>query len=221
MPKLKPTSLLLVCLATALSALLGCGSRRAVAQDQLDVPGTREAFDGTRCSALRPPTEPDLMAWDSGSRANLKQLHEQGVVGVRYRAEGCNVELEVLDCVGTGVAYSFSPYSATETKIAHSEQDLYTQLPLGAARLGGKVGGGRALRTDYMLAGVMATPVMKAFPSAQLKGDCERATHVVSKLYVGGFAMAAGRSETLAGEASVFGVGAGASQVRRADGRKG
>lgn len=199
------------------TASFGCGHSSATAPALLEPTKTKDAFEGVQCSAIRPPTEPDLMGWDSGSRLNLKQLQESGVVGVRYKAEGCNVELEVLNCVGKGAEYRFSAYSASETKVAKSQRDLFADLPIGAARLGGKVGGGRALRTDYMLAGVLAMPVMKAFPASQLEGDCDRATHVVSKLYLGGFAMASGESESLEARASIFGAGAGGSQDRTAE----
>jgi formylglycine-generating enzyme required for sulfatase activity len=200
---------------------LSCGLSSVTAPDLMEADGVASAF-GVKpgdpvCDAVRPQTEPDLMGWDSGSRSNLKALQEQGVVGVRYKAVGCNVELEVLQCVGKGVEYGFSPYSATESKTAKSQRDLFAELPIGAAKLGGKVGGGRALRTDYMLAGVLKTPVMKAFPSEKLEGDCDRATHVVSTVYMGGFAMASGQSETLAAEASIFGVGVGGSQDRTAE----
>lgn len=176
---------------------------------------TGEAFGAQECSALRPPTEPDLMAWDAGSRANLKTLAERGVVAVRYAAEGCNVELEVLNCTGEET-YAFSPYAATDTKIAKSTGDLRAELPVGAARLGGSVGGGRALRTDYMLAGVLSMPSLEAYPMAKLRGSgCERATHVVAKVYVGGFAMAAGESERISGSASLFSVGGAEASEER------
>src|SRR6478735_2657193 len=64
---------------------------------------TGEAFDSTSCSAVRPKTEPDLMGWDSTSRASLNSLKDQGVVVVHYEAVGCNVQLEVLsNCIATG-----------------------------------------------------------------------------------------------------------------------
>jgi hypothetical protein len=190
-------------------AALAC-TTSAAAPPLLVPTSTGDAFGAQACSALRPPTEPDLMAWDAGSRANLKTLAERGVVAVRYAAEGCDVELEVLNCTGEET-YAFSPYAATDTKIAKSTGDLRAELPVGAARLGGSVGGGRALRTDYMLAGVLAMPSLEAYPSAKLRGSgCERATHVVGKVYVGGFAMAAGESERISGSASLFAVGVSA-----------
>ncbi len=202
--------------AIAALALTACGGPGALAPDLLEPAKPGEAFDGQQCSAVRPPTEPDLMAWDAGSRLNLKSQGEQGVVAVRYEAKGCNVELEVLNCVGEG-NYRFSPYKANESKLAKSSRDLYTELPLGAARLGGKVGGGRALRADYMLAGILSLPPMQSFDPASLTGDCERATHVVGRLYLGGFAMASGLSEELSSGASVFSAGAGGNQQRSAE----
>jgi len=206
------SSALLVGLASS------CGPEPSpVTPDMLAAPKTGDAFEGAQCSAIRPPTEPDLMGWDSGSRLNLKSNQEQGVVAVRYKAEGCNVELEVLHCIGEGT-YVFSPYSATESKTAKSARDLYADLPIGAARLGSKVGGGRALRTDYMLTGVYRMTSYEAFPVAKLRGaGCAEATHVVSKMYVGGFGMVAFVTESLEASASVFGAGAGVSQDRKAE----
>ncbi len=91
-----------------------------------------EAFEGVQCSAVRPQTEPDLMAWDPGSRSNLDRLRRKGVVAVRYQARGCNVELELLlNCIGTTGKYEFSPYSANEHKVAHNASELFAQLPRG------------------------------------------------------------------------------------------
>jgi len=207
---------LLATVSVPVIVLAGCGASSVIAPPLMEPTKTAEAFEGVQCSAIRPPTEPDLMAWDSGSRLNLAALQNKGAVGVRYKADGCNVELEVLNCVGEG-DYEFSPYAATETKIAKSARDLFVELPLGAAKLGGKVGGGRALRTDYMLAGLLALPVMRAYPAGKLSGDCDRATHVVGKLYLGGFAMAAGDTEKLGAEVSLFGIGAGGSLDRSAE----
>jgi len=149
------------------------------------------------------------MGWDSGSRLNLKSNQEQGVVAARCKAEGCNVELEVLNCIGEGT-YAFSPYSATETNTAKSARGLYADLPIGAACLGSKVGGDRALWTDYMLTGVYRMSSFEAFLVSKLRGSrCDAATHVVSKMYVDGFGMVAGVTETLEASASVFGAGAG------------
>jgi hypothetical protein len=95
--------------AAALSFLtwgsVACGpSLPEVGKSELpEATSTGDAFPGVKCSAVRPQTEPDLMGWDSGSRANLNSLRRQGIIAVRYDAKGCNVELEVLsNCIGKG-----------------------------------------------------------------------------------------------------------------------
>jgi hypothetical protein len=194
-----------------LGAALGvsaCASGRPfVAEPEL--PSAPEAFGGT-CGTVHLPDEPDLMGWDAGSRAALAMLRTRGVIAVRYHAEGCDVQLEVLpNCIGSG-AYGYSPYAAADTKILRHTQDLYAELPLGAVSLGGKLAGGRALRTDYTLVGVDALPPGTTYPMADLRGaGCERATHVVSRVYLGGFAMVAGAERTIAASGKVFGVAVG------------
>lgn len=150
------------------------------------------------------------MAWDSGSRANLKSLSRQGVVAVRYEANGCDVRLEVLsNCLGAG-KYRFDANAANQTKVARNASELFTELPLGAARLAGKVKHGKVLRTDYMLVGVRSLPAGQSYARTRLHGSgCERATHVVSKIYEGGFALVAGSQQEVESAASVFGVGGG------------
>jgi len=171
---------------------------------------TGVAFAGVQCSAVRPQTEPDLMAWDSGSRSNLNRLRRAGVVAVRYEAKGCNVELELLsNCIAQGATYSFSPYSANEHKLARNANELFAQLPVGAARLSGILKGDRVLRTDYMLAGQYALPPGTTLRASELKGDCARATHAVSAVYVGAFAMGAGESRVMEGGVSLLGASGG------------
>ncbi len=210
----------LVVWAAVASAVGGCGPSSATAPELLKPKSAGDAFGGLQCSSFRPPTEPDLMAWDSGSRARVDRIKDDGIVAVRYHADGCNVELEVLNCVAKG-SYSFKPYRANQSKVMKSQRDLFAELPIGAARLGGKLAGGRALRTDYMLAGVLGVPVTQSFTAADLQGpDCERATHVAGSIYVGGFAMASGESERIAAQASIFGAGAGGEQDRTAEGKE-
>jgi outer membrane protein OmpA-like peptidoglycan-associated protein len=201
-------------LAVLASSLGGCAPPANLAGETLKSPTTTgEAFEGVQCSAVRPQTEPDLMAWDPGSRSNLNRLRAAGVVAVRYEAVGCNVKLELLShCIGTTSKYQFSPYSANQRKVAHNQSELFAQLPIGAASLGADVKGGRALRTDYLLAGQYALPPDASFHATDLKGvDCARATHVVSAIYVGAFIMGAGESRRMDAKSSLFGASLGGS----------
>ena len=202
----------------ALLTLVAACTPPQVAGESIKPVSNAEAFEGVSCSAVRPQTEPDLMGWDPGSRLNLKRIRSEGVVAVRYVAEGCNVKLELLsNCVGKG-SYKYTPYSANEHKVAHNANELFALLPIGAASLTGKVKGDRALRTDYMLVGQYSLPLSSTFTAADLKGpDCARATHVVSAVYAGGFALVSGEERSLDAAATVFGVGAGASQIASAE----
>jgi formylglycine-generating enzyme required for sulfatase activity len=186
----------------------------------LTTPGTEVLSNQAPCTEGRPPAEPDLMAWDPGSRADLNRLHKAGIVAVRYQARGCEVELEILsNCIGKG-GYSYSPYSATDTKMARNTRELRAELPIGGARLGGLLKGGHVLRTDYTLVGIDALPPGTTVRAAELRGpaaECARATHVVSKVYLGGFAMAAGESRTLDAAVSLFGARAGGDDSAAAE----
>ena len=163
------------------------------------------------CHAVKNPTEPKLTAWDPDERARINALRQQGVVAVRYAVRGCNVELEVLpNCVGKGT-YGFSAYAESRQDYVQNQDDLFAELPLGAASLSGKLSGNRQLRTDYLLVGVASLPSNAAYAKESLAGpDCARATHVVARVYLGGFVLAAGDERTLKAEASLFGAGAGA-----------
>jgi hypothetical protein len=163
--------------------------------------------------AIRLPTEPDLFGWDPGSRANLYRLHRDGVVVVRYEARQDGAHLELLsNCIGSVGAYRFTPYAETKTKIAHNANELSAALPIGAASLAGKLSGNRALRADYMLLGIASLPAGMPYDRKNLRGpDCARATHVVTSIHLGGFAMVAGDARKLEAAASVFSARAGVS----------
>ena len=206
-------------LAAFVSSLCACTPPAQVAGEALKTPSTAEAFEGAPCNAIAPQAEPDLMGWDPGSRSNLNRLRGAGVVAVRYEAVGCKVKLELLShCIGTTSKYQFSPYSANQHKVAHNASELFAALPVGAASLGAGIKGGRALRTDYILAGQYALPPDASFRAADLKGvDCARATHVVSAIYVGAFVLAAGESRQIDAKSTLFGVGASASSSADVD----
>jgi formylglycine-generating enzyme required for sulfatase activity len=194
-----------------LVALLGCGTPN-VAPELPGTPDPGKVFGGMQCSSVRPQTEPDLMGWDPGSRANLNRLRQDGVVAVRYVSEGCNVELEVLsNCIVPG-KYAYQPYTESQSKTLKTERDLFAEIPISAARLSGQLKGNRMLRTDYELVGTASLPAGSVFNKKDLRGpkaECAKATHVVSAVYLGGFAMVAGEESKLAAKVTVFGVGAG------------
>jgi formylglycine-generating enzyme required for sulfatase activity len=150
------------------------------------------------------------MAWDAISRAGLQRLMNEGVVAVHYAEGAAGVDLEIVsDCIGPS-KYRFQPYSANESKVARDATELSAALPLGSAALSGKVGQGKTLHTDFMLAGSYGLKVADGgIRRAALRGKgCDRVTHLVSTVFVGGFAMAVGETRDLEAGVSVFGLGA-------------
>ncbi len=190
-----------------LLGLVGCGP--PLPPEPPPLPST---VWGAACTAKQ--GEADLMGWDAGSRANVAMMRRQGVVAVRFSSEGCKVELELLpNCLGVG-AYTFAPYPATESRVAHDALELGAKLPLMSIDIGGKLKAGRALRTDFDLAGVMALPIGRPYSRADLHGQgCDRATHVVNRVYLGGFSMMVGESRSIEAAATIFGASLGGSAV--------
>jgi len=201
-------------LVVTASMLVGCSgsSGSIIGTDLPDDPL------GDSCEGGKAASEPDLMGWQVGQRASLSTLRRQGVVAVRFEANGCDVELEVLpNCIGEG-QYVFSPYVANESKVARDVAELRTKLPLGAAELGGHLREGWSLRTDYRVAGMLSLPVGKRYSRDDLQGlDCDRATHVVARIYLGGFAIMAGESRSIAAAATIFGAGVAGEHLAEAE----
>ena len=137
---------------------------------------------------------------------------------MRYKGKGCEVRFDILPNCSAPGAYAFSPHASTETKVAHSLSELYTAYPLGAGRLASRFKDTPALRADIILAGVLAIPPT-TFRSEDLKGECAGATHVVSKLFVGAFALAVGNAHALEVRPSLFAAsaetGASAGVIQR------
>lgn len=204
-------------LSTVLCLAAGCGGSLGNPLTSSTEPtGVQEAFGDVDCSRVKAQEAPDLMGWDSAARANLDRMRREGMVAVRYVQNGCDVRLDLLpNCrvkVGRGKrTYAWSPYSANETKIAHTQAELFAKLPLGAVSLAGRMAGERSLRTDYMLVGTRAMEVGRSIDTDQLaeSEDCSKATHVITTIYYGGFALASAASKEVEASVTAFGAGAG------------
>ena len=129
---------------------------------------------------------------------------------VHYEAAGCDVNMQVLSNCDAPGTYSYFPYDASDSIVAHNAAELYAALPLGAARLSSTLQGRRAVRTDYQLVGVYALKVGDVVARGALQGECNGATHVVSKIYVGSFTLSAGEDRAIDAKATAIGAAGGA-----------
>jgi hypothetical protein len=130
-------------------------------------------------------------------------------VAVRYETHGCDVSLELLpDCIGPKNKYVYVPFNASDTKIARDPNELFAQLPLGAANLTGLLKERRALRTDFKLVGSVGLPDGSTVSEYDLVGpECKRATHIVRAVFVGGFSMAAADPSQVSATGNLFSRG--------------
>jgi hypothetical protein len=130
----------------------------------------------------------------------------QGVVAVRY--VGC--AMEVLDRCTAGGTYRYVPFTPKEDRlIIRDSKDLFANLPMGAAGLQAKLERLGEIDLGMTLVGKFEADATLA--RADLRGDCDEATHVVTGMTVGAFALSAGGADEVGGGATVVGVGVRAS----------
>jgi hypothetical protein len=162
----------------------------------------------TKCSVASSKAHPLIVEWPAPDRGELEsQARDRGMVVVRY--SGC--EMQVLDrCAGPG-AYAYKPLTKKKDHVSIRDVgSLYASLPMGAAKLEGRLEASGELSVAFTMVGRWESPTTSV-TLRDLKGVCDGATHIVSAITVGAFTFSAGAKATAAGGASVLGAGAGAS----------
>ncbi len=160
----------------------------------------------TKCSVRASQNKPLIVEWTSDERGDLETLvHQNKVVPVRY--VGC--EMEVLEqCVAPG-GYDYVPFTAKHERVTmRDEDDLYANMPIGAAALTAKLAESKQLSVDMTLVGKYESS-RSAVWRDELHGQCDGATHVVVGLMTGAFELTAGGEATVGATVGVAGVGAG------------
>lgn len=158
---------------------------------------------------------PFVVEWDATDLASFEAKAARDTVVVSYR--GC--ELEVLhQCSDAIVAGKLGSYgtpqftSGTQQQFdIKNEGELYAKLPLGAAKLSGRVSAGEMLSLTYFVTGV-AMSSREALYSDELAAipGCEGATHFVWGYNLGAFSLAVAENRAAEVEAAVGNAGGGA-----------
>jgi len=165
----------------------------------------------SKCKVSGSQTRPLIVEWPAADRAALEVLALRGTVVVRY--SGC--EMEVLPRCRAPGAYHYVPTTRkTERVVIQDEDELYANLPIGAAKLEGKLRRAGQLDVNMNVVGQFDLD-QGELPSDALEGDCRKATHFVTGLTVGAFEFAAGGNAEAGGEASGLGAGVGGTSARR------
>ncbi len=193
----------------AVLALASCGPALpdpAAEAEKLRVSAAESIGSNAKaCTVQRRVTEPDLFGWDSGSRGKVKATAEQGLVVVHFEEHGCDVAISVLSCTTTKVAYKYTPRHAQQSRIAENDGDLYAHFPVAVADLRARLGASRGIRADYREEGIDMIPIGTTVSPSDLKGsECATATHVVSAIHRGAFAVASAALNELRAGGTLF-----------------
>jgi TPR repeat protein len=198
-----PTAVAALLLLAA--ATLDCGSSNlasnGVAPPPFDPKGQ------TKCGVTRSQSKPLVVEWPSADRAQLESTAHRGLVVVHY--EGC--ELEVLDNCSAPASYGYAAITRKKDRIQlRNADDLYANMPVGAAGLEAKLAQSGELDVDMTIVGRWEAR-RGDLRTNDLAGSCAKATHVVNALTVGAFEFTAGASASVGGGVKGLGMGAGAS----------
>jgi hypothetical protein len=172
----------------------------------LATPPTYDPPGQAKCSVRKSAEHPLIVEWPSADRATLEAKAQAGLVAVRY--VGC--EMEVLHRCKLPGKYGYTGITPKHDSVTIKDADeLYANMPVGAAKLEGKLEKTGQLEVSMTIVGRYEAD-RTSFTPEQLDGaDCDRATHLVSGMTTGAFELSAGASATVGGGASAFGAGAG------------
>lgn len=160
--------------------------------------------DQAKCRVKKSSDRPLIIEWPSSDRAALESTAKRGLVVVRY--SGC--EMEVLPRCQLGGSYRYTATTRKLEKVSIRDADeLYAQVPVGAAKLEAKLEKAGELNVAMHVVG-RYDAIEPEKP--ELTGACDGATHVVTAMTSGAFEFFAGAEAAAGGGASVVGVGAGA-----------
>ena len=119
----------------------------------------------------------------------------------------------LIGCTAPG-KIAYVPFRSTkqdQLRITNAD-DLYANLPVGAARLEGKLARSGELDVDMTLVGRYEASA-GSVTSAELVGPCDGATHIIRNVTVGAFDFHTAAQANVSGGASVLGAGAGGSSA--------
>jgi formylglycine-generating enzyme required for sulfatase activity len=190
--------------------LAACGGGNAASQ--LAKAPDYAPKDQTKCGVAKSQAHPLIVEWPSPDRLELENKVGEGLVVVHY--VGC--EMQVLERCSVPARYGYHAATRAQDSVEmRDEDDLYANLPVGAAKLEAKLARSGRLTVDMNLVGRFEAD-RSSVRADELQGDCAGATHFVYGLTVGAFDFYAGGQAEVGGGVGVGSIGAGGhSQAER------
>ncbi|NUP12748.1 MAG: hypothetical protein HOW73_42450 [Polyangiaceae bacterium] len=188
----------------ASGALLAAACETSTTEPVTPTAGTSTAKPATKCSHSRVSNA--NLAATSRIRDLVNKRRKVGIVPVKVTVtDDCQLDIEVLDQCNAAGFYDYQPYSGRHRTQIRKADDVNAELPIREEDFGRKLDGGQIVVSDEEYIGKYETTSSDLIRKQDLKGiRCIEATHYISKIYVGGFAMAAGPSAELDKMNSVF-----------------
>lgn len=204
-------SLRLLAALSILPTALGCSPGGNAASQLLAEPEFAPKGQ-TKCKVKASQAKPLIVEWPPADRGELEDRMRDGVVVVSY--DGC--EMRVLSHCQAPVRYSYRPITLKRDRIRiQNEDELWSTIPLGAAKFEGKLATAGELNVRMTMVGRYSAdrPLIR---QGELTGACDGATHALVGATVGAFEFFAGAdAEVGAGvEIARAGVGAGSKASR-------
>ena len=193
-------------IAPVVAALLGGGCAGPNLAEHVASAPAFEPEGQTKCGVRRSHDKPLVVEWPSADRAELEARAKTQVVVVRY--DGC--EMEVLSHCRAPGAYRYTPVSPKQDTVSIRNLDeLYAQIPVGAASLEGKLERAGQLTVAMTMVGRLDAERV-AVGSDELEGACRGATHVMTGMTLGAFEFYAGAEAEVGAK---VGVAAGGKTI--------
>lgn len=193
----------MVALLAAFVACRHSPAERLARTPELELPGQ------SKCSVGASSSHPLVVEWAAADRASLEARLARGLVAVR--AQGCEIEV-LRECEVPG-QYSYLGLTRKNDRVKiRSADELYAQLPIGAARLEAKLARQGSLDVEIALVGMFEAPAGRPKHDA-LKGECRDVTHVITGVQVGAFQFLAGGAGEIRAGGGVGQIGAGAAST--------
>jgi hypothetical protein len=166
-----------------------------------------------RCHVAAGLSSPLVTEWPASEKANLEVLLTAGAVAVAY--SGCSMRV-LADCRVRGVYRWTRTTPSTDSLEINDADELFAKLPLGAASLEGELKRSGKLSVQTMVAGQLRLDDGNVADIPK-EGPCAQATHVVSALSLGAFALKAGGTGKAEAGITVATVGTGIKHEKSAD----
>jgi len=197
--------------AVAALGLPGCAFESPAVRGHGLIP--QAPSEGGRCHVAASQSSPLVTEWPASEKANLEVLSRSGAVAVAY--SGCSMRV-LAECRVRGEYQWTRTTPGTDSLEINDADELYAKLPLGAASLEGELKRTGKLSVQTMVAGQLR---LQGTSPADIpnEGPCAQATHVVSGMSLGAFALKAGGSRSMEASAGVKSIELGGKREKSAE----